>query len=125
MNLHAIDFATDALVLGLELGVAQSNSWGRIIEFDLQTFSPSTHVYDLGLPRLFDLCVLPNKKVLVSQHFPAPAGTILVYDYPPTTRQKKLSGFHFPNKLLFHPSWPFVICADRVGLHRVPLAEFV
>ena len=49
-----------------ELGVAQANSWGRIVAFDLARRAPAA-IFDVGEDRLFDLCVLDDRRVLVAQ----------------------------------------------------------
>jgi hypothetical protein len=108
----------------LDLGLAQSNSWGRIIEFDLAALRATSTIVDLGIPRLFDICVLRSGKVLLARHLPRPAGSILIYDYPVSGEPKEIAGFDFPNRIVSHETWDFVICADRVGLHRIPIAEF-
>jgi hypothetical protein len=124
MNLHALDFLSPTQVIGLELGVAQSNSWGRLVIFDLSGSAAGLTVHDLGLARLFDVCALPSGRILIAQHLPFPAGAVLVFDQPPTTELKRIAGFDFPHKIVHHPAWPFVLCSDRAGLHRIPLHEF-
>jgi SIR2-like domain len=124
LNLHAIDFLNDTTILGLELGVAQANSWGRITEFCLRTRRPR-RIFDLGHARLFDICVLKaKKKILIAQLFPWPEGAILVFDYPPKQALKRVKGFHFPNRVVFHQNWSNILCSDQHGLHWIPLPEF-
>jgi hypothetical protein len=127
LNIHAIDFLNEKKLLALELGMSQAYSWGRVIEFNLQKFRQTGNRFELGLPRLFDLCVVKGK-ILITQSLPAPSGNILIFDYPLPRSLKKqkprqLSGFDFPCRIVWHHNWNYVLCSDRLGLHSIPLTE--
>jgi hypothetical protein len=130
LNMNSIALTPNENVLGLELGISQARSWGRVIEFEYASgrYHATPDVFDLGLARLFDLAFTQGK-VLLAECLPDPAGSIVVHDYPlahsPGLRPPRRVGrFDYAFKILCHPTWNFVLCADRRGIHEIPLSAF-
>jgi hypothetical protein len=125
-NLHGLDSADDGGLIGVEQGIGQTFSWGRVERFsfiaDGVTFAISEQLN--GLTRLMAICYVPDRrKVVVSQTLSWPLGALIVADYPKLDNAKILRGFDFPQKLEFVPHRDTLALSTKDGVELMPLSD--
>jgi hypothetical protein len=125
-NLHGIDVAADGALVGVEQGIGQDFSWGRVVRFE---WTPEGLRYSFssaaeGRSRLMAICFVPSRnQVVVSQTLSWPHGGLLVLDYPGLETGRFLAGFNFPQKLEYVPNRDVLAVGTRDGLVLLPVSE--
>jgi hypothetical protein len=112
--------------VGVEQGVGQAFSWGRVLRFEL---TPDGVLYAIssaakGRSRLMAICYVPPlNKVIVTQTLTWPHGGLLVLDYPALDNPKFLAGFDFPQKVEYVPKRDLLAVSTLYGVELIPLTE--
>lgn len=105
-NLHGLDVADDGAIVGVEQGIGQAFSWGRVERFSLE--SDGLHVTDCavleGRTRLMALCYAPpTRSIVITQTLAWPLGALVFVNYPEMDDVRILRGFDMPQKIEFVP----------------------
>ncbi len=122
-NLHALACIDADTVLGVEQGVAQAEGWGRVVVFKRETggWTWSAPNQSEGHPRLFGIAYLPSAQlVLVAQCLAWPFGQLLVFRYPTFDLLGSVAGLDFPERVVVHHTWDFVLVVQKGRLTQIP-----
>jgi hypothetical protein len=125
-NLHGVDACDDGGLVGVEQGVGQTFSWGRVERFDLgnPTNQISRSAALEGHMYLMAICYVPDRQeVVVSQTLSWPLGALLVLDYPGLNNVRVLRGFDFPQKLEFIRNRNLLAISSPGGIGLLPTGE--
>lgn len=123
-NLHGLDGADDGALVGVEQGVGQTFSWGRVERFEPGSVMRVNSCLALeGQTRLMAICYIRGRnKVVVSQMLSWPLGALIMLDYPALDNARILRGFDFPQKLEFIPRRELLAIGTPNGVELLPMS---
>jgi hypothetical protein len=125
-NFNGIDVADDGAVVGVEQGIGQAFSWGRVQRFDVaQSPVAITRSSELeGQTRLMSVCFAGSlRKVVVAQALTWPLGAIIFLDYPTMSNARIVRGFDMPGKLAYLAGGDLLAVSTRSGVMLHALEE--
>lgn len=125
-NLHGLDVAPDGSLVGVEQGIGQVFSWGRVERFEFTEVGVRASRSNAaeGLARLMALCFVPSRRqIVVSQTLSWPIGALLTFDYPSMDNVRILRGLDFPQKVEYIPHRELLAVSTLDGIELISTAE--
>jgi len=118
-NLNAIALEEETILL-LDAGVWGPSGYGRLYRGNLK--NKSTEILKEEIPMATGLTLFTDKKVLITQGYSYPYGTVCEIDLNTRQQKKICEGLDEPRSIVLTPDHNYALITSRGGLYKLRLS---